>query len=208
VPSSLAILRSRALGRASTSIALRAAALTASLFAVTFARPASVSAQACAACEQAPTEGLPSQEPQSLQIALDAWGAASGGSDNLLGAGGALRVGEVFPYMGASIIPEVGFQFFGFGGDTPGDIFGGFAGGRIRFGRGIVPGVYGHVGVAGVRWRDDYAAPTADFGLSVDATFIPKVLFAMQGGYSSTVSTGGNPAMHWFSAGFTMGLRL
>lgn len=178
-------------------------AAAASLFA-----SASVSAQTCTPCESASAGEVPSQEPQALQLALDAFAAAGGGSDHLVGAGGALRIGEVFPYMGASLIPEVGFDFLAFSGDTPTNVFGGFLGGRVRFGKGIVPGLFAHTGVAGVRWRNDYVASTADVGVSVDATFIPKVLLGIQGAYKSTIASGGNPALGWYTAGATIGMRL
>jgi hypothetical protein len=150
----------------------------------------------------------PCPEVQALQLAIDAYAAGGIGVGNLLGAGGSIRVGEIFPVMGTLIIPEAGLDFFGFGGDDPANTFGGFVGGRLRFGTGIVPGVFAHVGVAGVRWRDDYAAPTTDVGASVDLTYLPQVLFGVQGGYKSTISTGGNPALHWVFGGATMGFRI
>ena len=151
---------------------------------------------------------LPSKEPRALQIALDGNYAAGGVSDVDLGGGGALRVGEVFPFEWLALIPEVGFDVFGFSGTRGATTFGGFAGGRLRVGRGLQPGVFAHAGVSGVRWRDDYAAPTADVGLSLDLTYIPHLLLGVQGEYKSTISTGGNPALSWYTVGLTVGTRI
>jgi hypothetical protein len=151
---------------------------------------------------------FPVQEPRALQIALDGSYAAGGASDIDLGGGGALRVGQVFPFAWLSLIPEVGFDVFGFSGTTGATTFGGFAGGRLRVGRGLEPGLFAHAGVSGVRWRDDYAAPSVDVGLSVDLTYIPKLLLGVQGEYKSTIASGGNPALSWYTAGVTVGVRI
>lgn len=188
---------------------LRALALGASLSAA-----ASLSATAGAAAQESAEEApqrandLPTREPRALQIALDGNYAAAGSSDLDLGGGGALRVGEVFPFAWVSLIPEVGFDVFGFSGVSSATTFGGFAGARLRLGRGLEPGVFAHGGVSGVRWRDDYAAPSADVGLSVDLTYIPKLLLGFQGEYKSTFSTGGKPALSWYTAGVTVGVRI
>jgi hypothetical protein len=164
-----------------------------------------VSAQATTARSPESAEDLPEHEPRALQLALDGSYGAGGSSDLDLGGGGALRVGEIFPFKWVSLIPEVGVDVFGFSGVHPAKVFGGFAGGRLRIARGLEPGVFAHAGVSGVRWRDDYAAPTADVGLSVDLTFIPTLLLGVQGEYKSTISSGGNPALSWYTVGLTVG---
>jgi len=170
---------------------------------------ASVSAQDTAQSESESAGDLPHKEPRALQIALDGSYGAGGASDLDLGGGGALRIGEVFPFRWVSLVPEVGVDVFGFSSPSKGaTVFGGFAGGRLRVGRGLEPGVFAHAGVSGVRWRDDFAAPTADVGIGVDLTYLPKLLLGVQGEYKSTISSGGHPALGWYTFGATVGVRL
>jgi hypothetical protein len=169
---------------------------------------ASVAAQDKATQQPEAANDLPTKEPRALQIALDGNYAAGGASDLDLGGGGALRVGEVFPFDWLSLTPEVGFDVFGFSGTRGATTFGGFAGGRLRVGRGLEPGVFAHAGVSGVRWRDDYAAPSVDVGLSVDLTYIPRLLLGFQGEYKSTFAISGKPALSWYTAGITVGVRI
>jgi hypothetical protein len=151
---------------------------------------------------------LPPPEPRALQIALDGSYGAGGASNVDLGGGGALRIGPVFPFKWVSLIPELGADVFAFSGTPSAKVFGGFAGARLRIGRGLEPGVFAHGGVSGVRWRDDYAAPTMDVGLSVDLTLIPTLLLGVQGMYKSTFATGQNPSLAWYTAGLTVGVRI
>ena len=188
---------------------LRTLALGAALGSLgSLSSPAIVSAQDTTARSPEGAEDLPRREPRALQLALDGSYGAGGSSDLDLGGGGALRVGEIFPFRWASLIPEVGVDVFGFSGVHPAKVFGGFAGGRLRIGRGLEPGVFAHAGVTGVRWRDDYAAPTVDVGLCVDLTFIPKLLLGVQGEYKSTISSGGHAALSWYTMGLTVGVRI
>jgi len=186
----------------------RALALGASVSVTCLSVTASVAAQDSTTEQPEAANDLPTQEPRALQIALDGNYAAGGASDLDLGGGGALRVGPVFPFAWVALIPEVGFDVFGFSGTRGATTFGGFAGGRLRVGRGLEPGVFAHAGVSGVRWRDDYAAPSADVGLSVDLTYIPKLLLGVQGEYKSTFASGGKPALSWYTAGVTVGVRI
>lgn len=187
----------------------RALALAAALtVALVVSEPATVSAEDTTARSPENAEDLPSHEARALQLALDGSYGAGGSSDLDLGGGAALRVGEIFPFRWVSLIPELGVDVFAFSGVHPAKVFGGFAGGRLRIGRGLEPGVFAHAGVSGVRWRDDYAAPTADVGLSVDLTYIPTLLLGVQGEYKSTIASGGNPALSWYTVGLTVGARI
>jgi len=196
---SLPILRLHLIGRFVASVALGAMSLL----------PGAGYAQDEAnETASASSSDIPPREPRALQIALDGSYGAGGVSDVDLGGGGALRIGPVFPFKWVALVPEVGADVFGFGGVRGATVFGGFAGARLRIGRGFEPGVFAHGGVSGVRWRDDYAAPTMDVGIAADLTYIPKLLLGVQGMYKSTFSTGGNPALAWYTAGVTVGVRL
>jgi hypothetical protein len=155
-------------------------------------------------------EELP-RDRRAVEIALDASYGASGTDQLSLGGGAALRAGYALPVSSITFVPEVGVDAFGFGatrGTPNAAMYGGFVGGRLRFGRVFEPGVFAHVGVLGVSWRDDYVAPTADAGLFLELALVPWLILGVQGEFKSTFATDGRPTISWYTFGLTGGVRL
>lgn len=142
------------------------------------------------------------------QIVLDGNFASSAENQTGNGGGGALRVGEAFPVGFLVFVPELGGDFFKFAGPQEAKTYGGFAGARMRFGRLVEPGLFAHVGVAGVDRVDKYAAPTVDLGITVDVTYFERVLLGVQGQYKSAIGTGGDPSFSFYTAGLSAGVKL
>lgn len=165
-------------------------------------------AQEVVAPAEAETASDLPRDRRTWELALDGSYAAGGSSDLDYGGGGALRAGYAFPFKWAALIPEVGVDVFGISGIESATVYGAFVGGRARFGRGLEPGISAHFGGAGVSWRDSYGAPTADVGIFLELTYLQHLILGVQGEYKSTIATGGNPSLAWYTAGLTVGTRL
>ncbi len=155
-------------------------------------------------------EELP-RDRRALELSLDASYGASGADQLNLGGGGALRVGYALPVASITFVPEVGTDVFAFSaprGLPTARTYGGFVGSRLRFGRVFEPGAFAHIGVLGVSWRDDYAAPTVDAGLFLEIALVPWLVFGVQGEYKSTFASGGHPSLAWYTSGLTGAVRL
>lgn len=152
-----------------------------------------------------PNEG---HDERYTQLVLDGSFAASGVSETGTGGGAALRAGQVFPVGFVVFVPELGADVFKFAGHREATVYGGFAGARMRFGRLVEPGVFAHVGVAGVDRVKQYAAPSVDFGIAVDITYFDRLLLGVQGEYKSAIGVGGDPSFSWYTAGASVGLKL
>ncbi len=160
--------------------------------------------------EEANTESELPRERRAVELALDASYAASGTNDLNYGGGAALRAGYVFPFKWAALVPEGGVEMWALSGSAGNDgalLYGAFGGARARFGRGLEPGVFAHYGVTGVSWRDTFAAPTVDVGMFIELTYLERMVLGALGMYKSTISTGGNPSISWYTAGLMVGTR-
>ncbi|HHO52319.1 MAG TPA: hypothetical protein ENK18_15955 [Deltaproteobacteria bacterium] len=111
-----------------------------------------------------------------------------------LGLGLGLRAGVPLGLVAVQIVPEAGLTAW-----TAGDLLlVPELGARVRFGKLIEPGVYGH---ALFPLREGYQ-PGWDAGVSLDLTAVPKLDVGLQGG---VLSLGGGMAP---TVGLSVGLKL
>src|SRR5262245_43917783 len=120
-------------------------------------------------------------DPGRFQLALDL-DAVLPQSDPSLdsGGGGMLRFGKQFGAGIADLTPEVGVGYTAF--DGPGDptVFRGAVGARLRLGKVLQPGVYGHIGFGTLSVDnvepvadDSRTALSYDAGILLDLTLLP-----------------------------------
>lgn len=111
-----------------------------------------------------------------------------------LGLGLGLRAGLPLGLVALKIVPEAGLTAW-----TAGDLLlVPEVGARVRFGKVLEPGVYGH---ALFPLREGYQ-PGFDAGASLDLTAIPKLDVGLQGG---VLSLGGGMG---FTVGLSVGVKL
>jgi len=100
------------------------------------------------------------------------------------GGGGALRLGRKLDLFVVSLTPEVGGGYHGFGGSSDAQLYSGFLGGRLGFGKIIEPSVFGHVGIGRLEGVAPRTAPVLDAGVALDLTILPLIDLGVHGAYN------------------------
>lgn len=103
-------------------------------------------------------------------------------------AGGVLRLGYKLDLVIVSVTPEVGGIYYSFGGSREANLLGGFAGGRLGFGKVLEPSLFVHAGYVNF---EDYGVssgnPLAEVGLALDLTVLPLLDVGIHGAYAAVM---------------------
>lgn len=122
------------------------------------------------------------------------------------GGGGALRVGSELDLIVVTLIPEAYLSYHAFS-EADSSITTGKLGGRLRIGKIIEPGVYGHFGIASVSsGGPSYTSPAFDLGFTLDLTLIPFVDIGAHAAYNAVFETGDRDAIHYALFGLHVAL--
>lgn len=141
-----------------------------------------------------------------LAVAADVDVAAPIDSEPLkTGAGIGARVGYHAHIPLFVLTPELVFNYYGFGGDSPAGIYRGLGGLRFAIGEIIRPGIFGHLGVGQMEANgppmQSYSAFTYDAGVFLDFTLLPVLNVGVQGAYHGLDSGGDMEAVGWGTGG-------
>lgn len=107
------------------------------------------------------------------------------------GAGGALRVGSELDLILVTLIPEAYISHHSWSEGDSG-ITTGKLGGRVRIGKILEPGLYGHFGIASVAGgrASAYSAPAFDIGFTLDFTLLPLIDLGAHAAYNAVAASG------------------
>jgi hypothetical protein len=129
--------------------------------------------------------------------------------DSNLKAGGGfgLRLGYHAHIPFIIVTPELGFSYYGFGGDDPATLYRGTAGVRLAVGEIVRPGIFAHVGLG--RMQADGPVPdpshtalTYDAGAFLDFTLLPLINIGAHASYNRLdASDEGFGAVDWLALG-------
>lgn len=146
---------------------------------------------------------LPSRaSAQSLRISGDLdWAGKLSGREATLGGGGGLRVGTQLDLVVATLIIEAGGSYHSFAGDDDVSVWRGLAGGEVRIGKVLEPGLFAHVGVGHLSGFDAFTAPAVDVGLALDLTIIPLVDIGIHVAYDALLGSSDHDGFSWGTAG-------
>lgn len=118
------------------------------------------------------------------------------------GAGGALRIGSELDLILITLIPEAYLSHHSWSeGDS--SITTGKLGGRVRIGKILEPGVYGHFGLASVSGGNAsaYSAPAFDVGFTLDFTLLPLIDLGAHAAYNATAEADDQGAIRYVLVG-------
>jgi hypothetical protein len=146
---------------------------------------------------------LPSHaSAQRLRISGDLdWAGKLSGREASLGGGGGLRVGAQLDLVVAELIVEAGGSYHSFSGSDDVSVWRGLAGGELRIGKVIEPGVFAHVGVGHLSGFDAFTAPALDVGLVLDLTIVPLVDIGIHVAYDALLGSTEHDGFSWGTAG-------
>jgi len=128
--------------------------------------------------------------------------------DSSLKAGGGfgLRVGYHAHIPFLIVTPELGFSYYGFGGDYPASVYRGTAGVRLAVGEIVRPGIFAHVGMGrlqadGPTPDPSHSALTYDAGAFLDFTLLPLINIGAHVAYHRLNAKDGVGAVDWLALG-------
>jgi hypothetical protein len=122
------------------------------------------------------------------------------------GGGGALRIGSELDLILITLIPEAYISHHAWEDDA--SITTGKLGGRVRIGKILEPGVFGHFGIASTSpgAGPSYTSPAFDLGFTLDLTFIPFVDIGAHAAYNAVFETSDRDAIHYALFGLHVAL--
>ncbi|HMI93125.1 MAG TPA: hypothetical protein VK509_17260 [Polyangiales bacterium] len=139
---------------------------------------------------------------QSLRISGDLdYAAELAGREAGIGGGGALRAGAQLDLIVATLILEGGGSYHGFGGDDEVNVWRGLAGGEVRIGKILEPGLFAHAGVGHLSGVGAFTAPAVDVGLALDLTIIPLIDIGAHVAYNALLGNADRDGFSWLTAG-------
>lgn len=114
------------------------------------------------------------------------------------GGGGALRIGSELDLIVITLIPEAYISHHAWS-EADASITTGKLGGRLRIGKILEPGLYGHFGIASASLGEgpSYTSPAFDLGFTLDLTFIPFVDIGAHAAYNAVFETSDRDAIHY-----------
>jgi hypothetical protein len=113
------------------------------------------------------------------------------------GGGAALRVGSELDLILITLIPEAYFSHHELDA-MDASLTTGKLGGRLRIGKILEPGLYGHVGIASLSVAGAAeTAPAFDLGFTLDFTLLPLIDIGAHAAYNATLPTGDNSAFRY-----------
>jgi hypothetical protein len=123
------------------------------------------------------------------------------------GGGGALRVGSELDLILITLIPEAYFSYHAWS-EADASVTTGKLGARVRIGKILEPGVYGHFGIASASpgIGPSYTSPAFDLGFTLDFTLIPFVDIGAHAAYNAVFETSDRDALHYALFGLHVAL--
>jgi hypothetical protein len=114
------------------------------------------------------------------------------------GGGGALRIGSELDLILITLIPEAYISHHAWS-EADASITTGKLGGRLRIGKILEPGLYGHFGIASASPGEgpSYTSPAFDLGFTLDLTFIPFIDIGAHAAYNAVFETSDRDAIHY-----------
>jgi hypothetical protein len=139
---------------------------------------------------------------QSLRISGDLdYAAGLSGREAGSGGGGGLRIGSQFDLVVATLILEGGGSYHDFSGDDEISVWRAIAGGEVRIGKILEPGLFAHVGVGHLSGTGAFTAPAIDIGLALDLTLVPLVDVGAHVAYDALLGNDERDGFGWITAG-------
>jgi len=122
------------------------------------------------------------------------------------GAGFGLRLGYHAHIPLIIVTPELGFSYYGFGGDYPASVYRGAAGVRLAVGEIVRPGIFAHVGLGrlsadGPPPDPTHSALSYDAGAFLDFTLLPLINIGAHAAYNRLDASDGVGAVDWLALG-------
>lgn len=137
---------------------------------------------------------------QSLRISGDLdYAAEISGYEAGTGGGGGLRIGSQLDLVVATLILEGGGSYHAFSADDDPNVWRAIAGGEVRIGKIVEPGVFAHVGVGHLSGA--FTAPAVDVGLVLDFTLVPLVDVGAHVAYDALLGNDEHDGFGWITAG-------
>ena len=118
------------------------------------------------------------------------------------GGGGALRIGSELDLLLITLIPEAYISHHSWSKGDSG-ITTGKLGGRVRIGKILEPGLYGHFGLASVSGGGGkaYSAPALDIGFTLDFTLLPLIDIGAHAAYNAVLESSDQDAIRYATLG-------
>jgi len=105
------------------------------------------------------------------------------------GGGGALRLGSELDLILITLIPEAYISHHSWS-EADASITTGKLGGRVRIGKILEPGLYGHFGIASASTGGaTYTSPAFDLGFTLDFTLLPLIDIGAHAAYNAVFET-------------------